>query len=91
MQIKELTSERKIKWNRRVRAVEIHDPRLHQQRDLDAGIHPEGSNKFTLSTGQVQITVGGADGCLLGRMVNGDAVFTDLTGEIEIGGRIYSF
>jgi len=50
----------------------------------------EGNNTFTLSTGAMQITVGGIDGRLLSRMVNGDAVLTDLTGEIEIDGKVYT-
>jgi len=53
-------------------------------------IHSEGRNKFTLATGAMRITVGGTDGRLLDRMVNEDAVFKDLTGEIEIGGRVYT-
>ena len=50
----------------------------------------EDNNTFTLATGAMQITVGGADGLLLNRMVNGDAVLTDLTGEIEIDGKVYT-
>ena len=50
----------------------------------------KGPNTFTLSTGPTQITVGGANGQLLSRMINGDAVLTHLTGEIEIEGKTYT-
>ena len=53
-------------------------------------IFSKGRDTFTISTGPTEITVGGANGQLLSRMVHGDAVFTDLTGEIEIEGKIYA-
>ncbi len=46
-------------------------------------------NTFEIQTGGVNVTVGGSNGQLISRIAYGDAVLTDLTGEIEIAGKTY--
>ena len=49
-----------------------------------------GENSFEISTGQFGLVVGGKKGVLITKMQNNDAIITDLSGEIEINGKIYS-
>jgi len=46
-------------------------------------------NEIILQTGEIAVTVGGTDACLLRRAVNGDLAIENLTGELEVGGNVY--
>jgi hypothetical protein len=49
-----------------------------------------GENSFEISTGQFGLAVGGKNGTLIAKMQNKNAIITDLRGEIEINGKVYS-
>lgn len=51
---------------------------------------PGNDNTFIISTGAIQIDIGGTNGKLLSKMTCDNLAIEDLVGEVEIGGKIYT-
>ena len=49
----------------------------------------QGERVFRITTGRLEVVVGGGGGVLVGRMAQGEAVLRDLVGQVQIEGQIY--